>query len=108
MIDYSKVPVEIIKKKDERCRGCEVMELRFYLKENKIVWVEPIDQEKFKQGQSGATGKKYTVSIINKLSEERLEAVSPMAFSHSSPACLFWWVYVDDDGNIEKVCLLEG
>jgi hypothetical protein len=94
---------EIKTKAKKQFSECEVMELRFFIKEGKIVWVEPIDPKDV--NNSKATGEKYTVEIVDDLTKEPLRAVSPIAFQQHSPACSFWWIYVDAAGNIEKICL---
>lgn len=103
MIEYIKDAQEIGREAREKHSGCEVMELRLFLKEGKIVWVEPIDSKYVHDSQ--ATGEKYTVEIVDDLTKEPLRAVSPIAFQQASPACSFWWIYVDAAGNIEKICL---
>jgi hypothetical protein len=103
MINNIEGAMEKREKASKQFSDCEVMELRFFLKKGKIVWVEPIDPKDV--NGSKATGEVYTVSIVDDLRKEPLRGVSPVAFQQDSPACLFWWVYVDAAGNIEKVCL---
>jgi hypothetical protein len=105
MIDLKDEARAVKSKADARLSQCEVMELRFFLEEGKILWIEPIDQEEFEEGRSQATGKEYTVDIVKDLKGQNVRYASPVAFQQDSPACSFWWIYVDAAGNIQKICL---
>lgn len=80
----------------------EAMELRLYLKEGKILWVEPIDPEDVRNTR--AEGKNYTVDIVPNLKNEGIREVSAVAFQQDSPGCSYWYVYETNNG-IVKICL---
>jgi hypothetical protein len=80
----------------------EVMELRLFLRDGKIRWVEPIDPENVRD--SKATGKNYTIDIVPDLRKEGIREVSAVAFQQDSPACSYWYVYETKNG-IVKICL---
>jgi hypothetical protein len=89
-------------KAKETSDGAEIMEMRLYLKEGKILWVEPIDQKELHA--SKATGNEYSVDIVPNLSEEGIREVSPVAFRQNSPACAYWYV-IETKNGILKICL---
>jgi hypothetical protein len=89
-------------KAKEMSDGAEIMEMRLYLKEGKILWVEPIDQKELHASKS--TGNEYTVDIVPNLSEEGIREVSPVAFQQNSPGCAYWYV-IETKNGIVKICL---
>lgn len=101
MTDLAKQEKETAKTAGEEV---EVMELRLYLEDGKIRWVEPIDSPDV-QG-SKATGKNYTVDFIQDLKNEGkgIRQISAVAFQQDSPACSYWYVYQTKTG-IVKICL---
>lgn len=85
--------------------GTEVLELRLYLKDSKLLWVDPIDPEEFKEGKSKASIKDgYKVDLLTELGGEIIGKSTPVMFLQNSPACSYWFIYWTENG-IEQVCL---
>ena len=74
--------------------GVAVMELRLYVKDGKIRWVEPIPDDGYK------------TELLPELRKEPIREVGAVAVSQDSPVCLYWHVYYTRSGGYEKVCLL--
>jgi hypothetical protein len=101
VVKSEKVKQEKIKAKNQ-INGSEVMELRLFLKDGKIVWVEPIDPREV--SNSKAAGKKYDMDIVPDLSGEGIQEISKIAIKQNSPGCSYWYVYETRNGVL-RICL---
>ena len=104
----------------------EVMEVRLYLKDAKLLWVEPIDPAEM--NETKMTGRmEYNVEIVPFdadelerstapeadmeqpavpafLIKEGVQQISKVAFKQNSPACSYWYTESTPNG-IVKICL---
>lgn len=110
----------------EPAEGIEVMEVRLYLKDAKLLWVEPIDpvemnktkmtgRSEYKVGivpfdadeseKNGSTEVKVkNEAIPASLIKEGVKRLSSVAFQQNSPACSYWYTEKTRNG-IVKICL---
>jgi len=100
------LPVNKVNEMAEALRnksGAAVMELRLFLKDGKIMFVQPIDPKNVIN--SMATGSSYKVQKVDDLREGNIREIGPVAFEQESPPCSFWWVYWGLNGW-EQICLI--
>ena len=74
-------------------KGAAIQELRLYIKDGKIVHVEPIDPEK------------YSTDHLKDLSKEKIRWATTVLVSQENPTCTYWYYYWTGAGW-EKICLI--
>jgi len=72
--------------------GAEIQELRLYIKEGKIVYVEPINLEGYK------------IKDLPDLRGENIREGTAVMIGQDSPVCTYWYYYLTRSGW-EKICL---
>ena len=73
-------------------KGAEIQELRLYIREGKIVYVEPINP------------KGYEIKDLPDLRGENIREGTALMIGQDSPVCTYWYYYWTKSGW-EKICL---
>ena len=90
--EKEKEKTERMNKLEELKKGAQIQELRLYIKEGKIVCVEPIKPEL------------YVIDHLKDLSGQNIREGTALMIGQYNPVCTYWYYYWTRSGW-EKICL---